>query len=52
MIPTEDEEVLRIFDLVCEQQAYRLQGLLSSIDVVSQEEVVCLWGESSVFEET
>ena len=37
VIPSKDEEVFRIFDLVRQQQANRFQRLLSSIDVIAQE---------------
>lgn len=52
VVATQDEKVLRILDLVCEQQADCLERLLASIHVVAQEEVVCLWWKSSIFEET
>ena len=37
MISAQNEEILGIFDFVCEQQAYSLQGLLSSIHVIAKE---------------
>ena len=52
VVTTEDEEVLWVFNLVCKQEADRLQRLLSSVDVVTQEEVVGFWWESTVFEES
>ena len=52
MVPTQNEEIFWVLDLVCKQQTYRLQGLFSSIDVIAKEEVVRFWRESSVFEET
>ncbi len=51
VVPTEDEEILGVFDLVRKQQADSLKGLLSSVHVISQEEVICLWWESSIFKE-
>ena len=52
MVTTENEEVLRVLDLVCEEQADCLQRLLATIDVVTEEEVVGLGREAAVFEET
>lgn len=51
MIATQQEKVLWIFDLVGEKQADGLQRLLPSIHVVTQEQVVTLWGEASIFKE-
>lgn len=52
MIAAQQEEVLRVFDLVGEQQTDRLQRLLSSVDVVAQEEVVSLGREAAVLKQT
>jgi len=52
VVAAQDEEVLRIFDLVCEQQADGLEGLLSSVNIVAQEKIVGLRWESAIFEET
>ena len=51
MVPTQDEEILWIFDLVREKQANGFKGLLASVDVVPEEEVVRFGWESSVFKE-
>lgn len=51
MIPTEDEEVFWVLDLVREEQANGFKGLLASVDVVPKEEVVCFGWESSVFKQ-
>ena len=50
VVAAEDEEVFRVLDLVGEQQADGLEGLLASVDVVAQEEVIGLWGEPAVLE--
>lgn len=50
MVSSEDEEVFGVFDLVREEQADGLEGLFSSIDVVTEEKVVGFWGEPAVFE--
>jgi len=52
VIAAEDEEVLGILDLVRQEKADGLQRLLSSVDVVSQEEVVGFRRESTIFEQT
>lgn len=51
MISTQQEKVLWVFDLVGEKQADGLQRLLPSVYVVTQEQVVTLWGEASIFKE-
>ena len=51
VISTQNEEVLRIFDLVGQQQADSLQGLLAAINVVAHEEVVRRGREAPVLEE-
>lgn len=52
VVATEDEEVLGVFDLVGEEKADGFQGLLATVDVVSEEKVVGLWREATVFEQT
>lgn len=51
MVSAQDEEVLGVLDLVGEQQADRLQRLLSTIDIVSQKQIVGLGWETTVLEE-
>lgn len=51
VVATQDEEVLRVLDLVRKQQADGLERLLASVYVVSQEEVVRFWGEATVLEQ-
>lgn len=52
MIAAQQEEILRIFDFVGEQEADGLQWLLSTIYVISEEQVVRLRREASVFEQS
>lgn len=52
VVATEEEEVLRVLDLEGEEEADGLKTLLSTIDVVSEEEVVGLRGEASVLKES
>lgn len=51
VIAAQQEKILRILDLVRQQQAYRFQGLLAPVDVVAQEQVICLGRETAVLEE-
>ena len=51
MVSPEEEEVLWVLDLVCEEQADGLQQLLAPVDVVAQEQVVGLGREPSVLEQ-
>ncbi len=37
VIPSQDEEILGIFDLVCKEQTDGLQGLFTTIHVVAEE---------------
>ena len=52
MVSTQNEEVFRVLDLVCKEEADGLEGLLATVDVVTEEEVVSLWWETAIFEET
>jgi hypothetical protein len=51
VVAAEDEEVFRVLDLVCQQQADGLQRLLSAINVVSEEQIVCFGREAAVLEQ-
>ncbi len=51
MVATQDEEIFGVLDFVCEEKADGLERLLSSIDIITKEEVVGLWGESTVLEQ-
>ena len=52
VIAAQQKEILRILDLVGEQQADSFKTLLAAIDVVAEEEIVGLRGESAVLEQT
>lgn len=52
VVATEDEEVFRVLDLVCQQEADGLQRLFATIDIIAQEQIVSLWGEASILEQT
>jgi hypothetical protein len=51
VVASQNEEVLRVLDLVCEQQADGLERLLASIDVVTEEEIVGLRREATILEQ-
>ena len=51
VVPAEDEEVLRVLDLVRKEQTDRLERLLASVHVIAQEEVVGLWRKTTVLEQ-
>jgi len=52
VVAAQDEEIFGVFDLVCEEQADGLKGLLASVDIVSQEQVVGLGREAAIFKQT
>ena len=52
VVAAQDEEVLGVLDLVGQEKADGLEGLLATVDVVTEEEVVGLGREAAVFEET
>lgn len=52
VVTAEDEEVLWVLDLVCEEKADSLERLLSSVNVVAKEEVVGLRWETTVLKES
>ena len=51
MISSQQEKVLRILNLVAQQKADSLNRLLSTVDVVAEEQVVGLRRESTVLED-
>jgi hypothetical protein len=52
VVTTQHEKVLGILDLVRQEEADSLEGLLATIDVVAEEQIVCLWWESTVLEKS
>lgn len=52
VVAAQDEEVFGILDLVCEQEANGLERLLTTVDIVAEEEVVSLGREAAILEET
>ncbi|KAL3809075.1 hypothetical protein ACHAXA_007860, partial [Cyclostephanos tholiformis] len=51
VISSEDEEILGIHYLVTYEEAHRLEGLLATVDIITQEKVIALGGEAAVLEE-
>lgn len=51
VIPTEQKEILRVFDLIGQQQADGLQRLLATVHIVPQEKVVALWREATILKQ-
>ena len=52
VVAAEDKEVLGILDFVGKEEAHDLEGLLATVDVVAEEEVVGLGGEAAVLKQT
>jgi len=52
VVTAENEEVLWVLDLVCEEQADGLERLLATVDVIAEEEVVGLRREAAIFEQS
>lgn len=52
VVTTQNKEVLGVLDLVREEQADSLERLLTTVDVVTEEKVVGLWGKTAVFKQT
>lgn len=52
MVSTQNKEVLGVLDLVGKEKANGLERLLATVDVVTEEKIVSLRGETAVFKET
>lgn len=52
VVAAENEEVLWVLDFVGQEQADGLKGLLATVNIVTEEEVVGLWWEAAVLEES
>ena len=51
VVPPQHEEVLRVLDLVRQQEADRLERLFATVHVIAQEQVVRFWREPAVLEQ-
>lgn len=52
MVSAQNEEVLWVFDFVRKQKADGLQRLLSAIDIVSKEQIVCFRWKTAILEKS
>jgi hypothetical protein len=52
MISSEKKEVLRMLNLVTEEEEDGFQTLFPSIDIIPEEEIVGIWWETTHFEES
>lgn len=52
MVTSQNKEVLGVLDLVRKQKADSLKRLLATVDIVTEEEVICFWREAAVFKQT
>jgi hypothetical protein len=52
VVASEEEEVLRVLDLVGQEEAHGFEGLLATINVITQEEVVSIGWETAIFEKS
>ncbi len=50
VVAAQEEEVLRVLDLVCQEQTDGLQRLLAAVHVVAEEEVVGLGRKAAILE--
>jgi hypothetical protein len=48
MIAPQNEKVFWVFYLVCEEKANCFKGLLPSVHIIAEEEIICLWWESAI----
>jgi len=49
VVASQEEEVLLKLDFVCEEQDDGLKGVLSSIDIVTEEQIVSFRREAAIF---
>ena len=52
MVASEEEEVLWVLDLVGQEEADGFEGLLSSVNIISEEKVIGFRWESSVLKQS
>ena len=51
VVAPQDEEIVWVFDLICQQQTDGLQGVLPSVHIIAQKEVVAFGAVTADFEE-
>jgi hypothetical protein len=52
VVSSEQEEVFLVLDFVGEKENNNFETGFATVDIISQEEVVGFWGESSIFKQT
>jgi hypothetical protein len=52
MVPSQDEEVVRVFDLICKEQTDCLKRLFTSVYVVAKEKIICFRREAAAVKES
>ena len=52
MVPSQEEEILWVFNLVSQEEADGFKALFTTVDIVSQEQVVGIRRESTVLKQT
>lgn len=52
MVSSKNEEILRVFNFVANEKTEGFDSLLSSVNVVSQEEIVGCWRETKEREDS
>lgn len=51
VVASKNEEILWVLYFISEEEANCLKRLLAAVDIVSQEEIICVWWEASVLKE-
>ena len=51
MISSEEEEILWILDLIGQEKADGLHGLLPSVHIVPKKEVIGVWGKGAILKQ-
>lgn len=52
VVASEKEEVLRILNLVSQEQANSFEGLFASVNIITEEEVIGVGWETSILEKS
>jgi len=52
VISSEDEEVFGVFDFIGQKETDGLEGLLTTVNIIAQEDVIGLGGESTILKKT
>ncbi len=52
VVSSQQEEVFRVLDLISQEKADSLKRLFTSVDIISEEEIISIRGETSIFEKS